>query len=129
MPVVARTHTEIRHIQTRLEGLGLATMEIKPNQPETQNEDAIKLATVHRVKGLEFDPLILASANAELVPLASVLEGKADRLGLANAETEEWCLACVAMTRARIAAYVLIYGQPSSFFWPIRMRKLSHEKC
>ena len=88
---------------------------IEPSRADSEDEDAIRLATIHRVKGLEFDQLILASANEGLVPLASVLEGKADEASIEEAETEERSLVYVALTRARKEAYVLFYGNMSGF--------------
>ena len=99
-----------------LEGKGLKTSLIEPSQADGLDDDAIRIATIHRVKGLEFDQLILASANDGLVPLSSVLEGKADQASLEEAETEERSLVYVALTRARKHAYVLSYGQSSQFF-------------
>jgi superfamily I DNA/RNA helicase len=71
---------------------------------------------VHRVKGLEFDQLILASANQGLVPLYYALQGKADQVSASEAETEERSLVYVAITRARKQAFILGYGQLSEFF-------------
>ena len=61
--VVARTNKEVQTIHSQLESLGVKSSIIKPNQPDAEVNGTLKLATVHRVKGLEFDQLILASAN------------------------------------------------------------------
>jgi len=58
--IVARTNKEVSSIQEKLEKLGLKTALIKPSEPESSDPKAIKLATVHRVIGLEFDSVILA---------------------------------------------------------------------
>lgn len=113
--VVARTNREISLIEKLLSQLGVATSIIRPSEGETRNGDVIKLATIHRVKGLEFDQLILASANEGLIPLSIALEGKADESSLIQAETEERSLVYVAITRARKQAFVLSYGRTSNF--------------
>jgi superfamily I DNA/RNA helicase len=46
-----------------MEDIDLATSVIEPSKVDGKNDDAIKVATIHRVKGLVFDQLILASAN------------------------------------------------------------------
>ncbi|HEY9136593.1 MAG TPA: 3'-5' exonuclease [Pseudomonadales bacterium] len=114
--IVARTNKEVLSIQERLEKLGLKTSLIKPSEPDSSDVDAVKLATVHRVKGLEFDQVILASANDGLIPLDFVLSDKADAVSKEDADTEERSLVYVAITRARKSAFVLSYGAISEYF-------------
>jgi mRNA-degrading endonuclease RelE of RelBE toxin-antitoxin system len=114
--IVTRTNREVQSIQELLEKLGLKTSVIKSNEAESDDPEAVKLATVHRVKGLEFDQIILASANDGLIPLDFALQGKADKVSHEEADTEERSLVYVALTRARKAAYVLSYGAPSPYF-------------
>ena len=113
--VVARTNREIAQIESFLAQQGVATAIIKPSEGETKERNVLKLATIHRVKGLEFDQLILASTNDGLIPLQYALTDKADESSLIQAETEERSLVYVAITRARKQAFVLSYGRPSSF--------------
>ena len=113
--VVARTNKEIQLIQAKLSDRGIRTSIIQPNAPERTEDDVIKLATIHRVKGLEFDQLVLASVNDGLVPLSFAMQGKADEISREDAETEERSLVYVAVTRARKASYILSYGTPSIF--------------
>jgi superfamily I DNA/RNA helicase/mRNA-degrading endonuclease RelE of RelBE toxin-antitoxin system len=113
--IVARTNNEVKSIHAYLEILGVNSSIIKPNEPDGEAVNTIKLATVHRVKGLEFDQLILASANDGLIPLDFALINKGDEVSRVDAETEERSLVYVAITRARKAAYILSYGEPSQF--------------
>lgn len=114
--VVARTNAEVSAIQDQLNAIGVETSIIEPNQADDEKSTALKLATVHRVKGLEFDQLILASANDGLVPLDIALRDKGDEISRVDAETEERSLVYVAVTRARKKAFVLSCGQMSPFF-------------
>jgi superfamily I DNA/RNA helicase/mRNA-degrading endonuclease RelE of RelBE toxin-antitoxin system len=113
--VVSRTNNETTSIQTLLSERGIATSIIKASEPETTDENVLHLATIHRVKGLEFDQVILASANEGLIPLEFAMRDKADEVSRGQAETEERGLVYVAITRARRAAYVLSYGKESPF--------------
>ncbi|MCA9129857.1 MAG: AAA family ATPase [Planctomycetales bacterium] len=113
--VVARTNKEVATTKDHLEGLGVKTSVIKHDAAEDESDDVLKLATMHRVKGLEFDQVILASMNAGLVPLPLALQNKGDQVSLDKAETEERSLVYVAITRARKSSFVLSYGQPSSW--------------
>ncbi|MDK1024542.1 MAG: 3'-5' exonuclease, partial [Gammaproteobacteria bacterium] len=117
--VVARTNKEVQSIQGYLEKLEVETAIIKPNEPEKESSQSLKLATVHRVKGLEFDQVILASAHDGLIPLDIALRDKGDEVSLEEAETEERSLVYVAITRARKRAFVVGYGGMSSFFTAI----------
>jgi len=74
----------------------------------------VRLATLHRVKGLEFPVVIVAGMNAKVVPmwLASV-EG--DPTAKAEHEERERSLLFVAATRARDGLVVTSWGKPSQF--------------
>ncbi len=66
--------------------------------------DGIRIATMHRVKGLEFSRVLVASANVGILPLKR-----------ANEEAERR-LFYVAATRARDALVVTGYGPPNAWF-------------
>lgn len=117
--VVARTKSELSSIENLLIDRGVPTRLIKPSEPsDMEQKGCVNLATVHRVKGLEFDQVILASANEGLIPLSYALEGKADQVTLRQAENEERSLVYVALTRARKSAVIISYGKPGKFFTP-----------
>ena len=69
---------------------------------------------MHRVKGLEFDRMVIASVNEDLVPLATVIPEDDGRARTA-AETAERALLYVAATRAKKDLTVLSFGTPSPF--------------
>ncbi|MGI9250994.1 MAG: 3'-5' exonuclease [Pseudohongiellaceae bacterium] len=114
--VVARTNKEVSRIKEQLEALEIKTAVIRRNEPEPSDSEAVKLATLHRVKGLEFDYLILASANDDLIPLRNPMWDKADAVSREEADTEERSLVYVGITRARKAAFVLSYGTIGEYF-------------
>jgi|LGOV01.1.fsa_nt_gb mRNA-degrading endonuclease RelE of RelBE toxin-antitoxin system len=113
--VVARTKYELQDVKTALEESDLSYVQIKPNHSDQGDDGAVRLATMHRVKGLEFEEVILASVNDRLCPLAKSVEGKGDEVETALADTEERSLVYVAMTRAKKKCLVLSYGVPSSY--------------
>ena len=81
--------------------------------------DAVRVATMHRVKGLEFDHVLLTSVNDGVVPRRHVADA-ADATARESAETEERALLHVAATRARKSLSVLSFGTPSRFVEPLR---------
>ena len=86
-----------------------------PPGPNTSDGE-LNLATMHRVKGLEFDAVFVASVNRGLVPLAPVIQSAADAVTRRQRENEERALLYVSLTRARKLAFVYGYGQMSEWF-------------
>ena len=70
---------------------------------------------MHRVKGLEFDRVVLASVNANLIPLPNAIEHTGDGVEREAAETADGALVHVAATRAKKELLVLSFGNPSPF--------------
>ena len=75
--------------------------------------EGVRLATMHRVKGLEFDRVVMASINADLVPLPAAIDARGDAVERESAETEERALVYVAATRAKKELLVLSFDSPS----------------
>ena len=113
--VVARTHNEVDAIADALRQLCIEVKRINADSSEHAEDEAVRVATMHRVKGLEFDEVILASINGGLVPLDTVLEGKGDAVERRQADLEERALVYVAITRAKRRAFVLSYGNRSPY--------------
>jgi hypothetical protein len=75
------------------------------------NDDAgegVRLATMHRVKGLEFTHIFMVGVNEGILPNRHVLAEDEEAL-------RERCLLHVAATRARDTLTITSYGRPSPF--------------
>ena len=72
----------------------------------------VRLATMHRIKGLEFHHVIIAGVNAGIVPLEHRITGDIDA---SETIKKEKCLFHVSCTRARDTLTVTCYGVPSEF--------------
>jgi superfamily I DNA/RNA helicase/mRNA-degrading endonuclease RelE of RelBE toxin-antitoxin system len=112
--ITARTNNEINQIRSSLEASGIKTFVVNTSEADGP-ENAVRLATVHRVKGLEFDIVFLASCNEGLFPLSYAMQNKGDDISYEQAEAEERSLMYVALTRAKKAVYVTSYGRESIF--------------
>lgn len=112
--IAARTNNEVAQIAQLLENSGVKTYEIKTSDHDAPL-GAVKLATFHRVKGLEFDRMILASINESLVPLNHAMSNLADQTSVDEVILQEKSLVYVALTRAKKEAFVLSYGTASQF--------------
>lgn len=94
--VVAGTHKELDEYQKYLKQVCPAIHQIEPGKAEDSATPGLRMATVHRVKGLEFDHVILA--------------GKLDEMDAVDDTSERFrqkrALLYVAATRARCSLFV-----------------------
>lgn len=116
--IVARVRQELDIIEESLQQAGLPTVRISANTSDRGNQNAVRLATMHRVKGLEFDEVILASVNKGLMPFEKAIDGKGDAVEARLADMEERGLMYVAVTRARKAVMIFCYGNISPYLRP-----------
>jgi superfamily I DNA/RNA helicase len=112
--VVARLNAEIDAIACHISAANVPCHKIVAEQADSGPTEAIRVATMHRVKGLEFDRIIVASANEKLLPL-SIATMTEDPVEQASRETEERSLLYVALTRAKSHAVITSYGASSAF--------------
>ena len=112
--VVARVKDELEFQEAAFAQAGIPSVRIEGHQSDQGRDDAVKTATMHRIKGLEFDRVILISINDGIVPLRHS-EQSHDPVEIRQRETEERALVYVAVTRARKSAWVLSFGQASAF--------------
>jgi superfamily I DNA/RNA helicase len=113
--VVARTKRLVEGYISQLQAAGFGTYEIKRNAAEQRDKPGIRLATMHRVKGLEFEHVIVVAANEGVIPLKAAVVDAEDAVARRDAETGERSLLYVALTRARRSATITGYGQASPF--------------
>lgn len=112
--IVARTQKLVDVYNTAMKDAGLKTYAVKRDKPDDRSIDGVRVATMHRVKGLEFRYVFVAAVNAGVMPLKSAIKGP-DEVSRQEALTSEKCLLYVAMTRAQKAAYVTSFGKMSEF--------------
>jgi superfamily I DNA/RNA helicase len=113
--VVARIHRLVEFYGLHLRSAGLPVYEIKRDSPEHRDRPGVRIATMHRVKGLEFEHVIVAAANDNIIPLPIALAGADDAITSRDIETGERALLYVALTRAKRSALITSYGTPSGF--------------
>lgn len=110
--ISSRTHSQIddRYSQV-LENAGIEWIKVERDPESEAVSPGVRLATMHRMKGLEFSRVLLAGVQAGKMPL----EGSdyADHASLEDHELRERCLLYVACTRARDELVLTGYGRPS----------------
>jgi superfamily I DNA/RNA helicase len=116
--VIGRTvKTLEQRYQPLLEQAGFATQLIKTDA-DTQKDDGVRLAGMHRCKGLEFRYVILAGIQGGTMPLWLPDDRFADDAAKLAHEDGERRLLHVAATRARDGLVVTGFGEPSGLLRP-----------
>lgn len=113
--IAVRTRAAIKdRYAPMLQNAGLETMIVEKDPESEALKPGIRLATMHRLKGLEFSRVLLAGVQGGAMPL-SVGGDPADAEGRERHELQERCLLYVASTRARDELVICGYGTPSEF--------------
>jgi len=112
--VAARTRAQlVDRYATVLEGAGIDSVLVLRDPEAEQTQAGVRLATMHRMKGLEFSRVMLLGVQEGTVPLER--ERAADEVSAEAYELQERCLFYVACTRARDELVIAGYGGRSGF--------------
>ncbi|MFB3131502.1 MAG: 3'-5' exonuclease [Rhodothermales bacterium] len=111
--IVARTPKLLDQYEGALKIHGVKIYQVKPSQPDDPNKIGVPLATMPRVKGLEFEHVFIVGVNTEVVPL-TVSVGL-DEGSHVEHETRERALLYVSATRAKKSMMLTSHGAPSPF--------------
>ncbi|MDR0853998.1 MAG: hypothetical protein LBN34_06485 [Clostridiales Family XIII bacterium] len=111
--IVARTNSLVKEYATALKNAEIEFYEIKRGKSDNRSHKGVRVATMHRVKGLEFGFVFVAAANNNAIPLESAID-HTDAVSESESLTAEKCLLYVALTRAKERAYITGYGKQSS---------------
>jgi superfamily I DNA/RNA helicase len=100
-------------IESALKAAGIGNVDLAK---ATDDDDAVRVGTMHRMKGLEFRCMCVAGVSAKLVPAANAVTPIEDDKQTHHQDLErERCLLFVACTRAREELLVTWHGEPSPF--------------
>ena len=112
--VVARTKKLVDDYIAQFTKVGIRSYAIRRNKKDDRSLEGLRVATMHRVKGLEFQYVFVAAVNKRIVPLYSAIN-RTDAISEAETMTAEKSLLYVALTRAQKGVYVTSYGKKSEF--------------
>lgn len=100
-------------IESALRAAGIDSVDLAK---ASDDNDAVRVGTMHRVKGLEFRCMCVAGVSAKLVPAANAVTPiGADKQTHHQDLERERCLLFVACTRAREELLITWHGEPSPF--------------
>jgi len=111
--LVSRRKTDIAQYIAALKIAGISYYKVDHNTLDDIEHEGIRVATMHRVKGLEFDNMYIAGMNDGVLPLG-VVESD-DKTILREHEWRERSLLYVAITRAKRFCSISGFGQLSKF--------------
>ncbi len=113
--LVSRTNNLLKQYQNALAERGFDVYLIRRSEAEDRNASGIRLATMHRVKGLEFDRVIIAAVNDGIIPFESLESLSSDATVRKELEINERALLYVSATRAKKEVLVTSFGKSSRF--------------
>jgi len=113
--LATRTNQLADQYAQALEARGIDTLRLGPHTADDPRAPGLRIATMHRVKGLEFDRMILAGATDDHIPLRWLLDRSDDPAVRQETELMERALLYVALTRAREAVLVTAPGRMSGW--------------
>lgn len=99
--VLVRTNAQLAEVEAALKAAKLSTFVLKNNMFDDPSKTGIRIATMHRAKGLEFDRVALALLAENMLPPRHALQRAVDDAGRREIIEREKSLLHVASTRAR----------------------------
>jgi len=113
--VIARTNDIVNRYREHLSKSGLPTFLISRDAVDSSDHAGVRFATMHRVKGLEFDHILMAAASKNIIPLKRVMDDIDNEKALEEADLRERSLLYVAATRAKKEVVITCNGEKSEY--------------
>jgi len=113
--LAVRTNHLMKQYESALVGEGIPVYRIRRSKADERRAEGVRLATMHRVKGIEFDRIIIASVNDGVIPYDGGENDSPDQVVRRESEVRERALLYVAATRARKEVVVTSFGKSSRF--------------
>lgn len=113
--VVGRTRTQLKSVRERLERSGVGIQQLNRDAADNGQIEGVRLANMHRIKGLEFKVVFLVGINQGMVPLELAMSSTDDPVEKKMLDVNERALLHVAATRAVNSLYINWYGAASVY--------------
>ena len=126
MCVVARSNTHREEAGKALRSAGFTTLALGPATSPQDDDPGIRVMTMHRAKGLEFQAMAVVGADDETIPPRWLIPD--DGVDARQFIQQERCLLYVACSRARDRLAISWSGEPSRFLAPLIQPALEGER-
>lgn len=113
--ITVRTNALLDEIQAQLATRKVDCRKLSRQQADNRNLEGIRLATMHRVKGLEFKAVFMACLNDGVIPYDHVNHQSSDPVEQRAIESSERALFHVAATRAVRHLFLTSHGKASKY--------------
>ena len=113
--LAVRTNQLLDLYERELKSLKIATKRIHRHQADNPADEGLRLSTMHRVKGLQFEYMILPGLDDRAMPLKGLIDRASEPSAREKQILSERCLLHVAATRAKKQVFVSYFGVGSSF--------------
>jgi superfamily I DNA/RNA helicase len=113
--IVARAQFQLDDYEKAIRAAGFDICRLSRDQADDRRRPGVRLATMHRVKGLEFKAVFMAGINDGVVPLDKVISATDDPVEIRLRDLNERALFHVAATRAVRNLFISYYGLKSRF--------------
>lgn len=111
--IVARTNRRLGDYARYLQARNIPVCELKSRKPDDRKTEGVRLASMHRVKGLEFDHVFIVDvSNGVLPPKAAMRKAEREESNNQLFQSEK-SLLYVAMTRAKKSVTISYVGERS----------------
>ena len=99
--VLVRANYLADKVKTAFDKKNIESLILKNRQPDDPNKSGVRIATMHRAKGLEFDYVAVALLTADTIPPEKAIRDAVDQASKRELIDREKSLLHVACTRAR----------------------------
>ena len=112
--IVARTQKRVDNYYQHFKNKTVGALKISRDSKDDLAHTGVRVATMHRVKGLDFDHVIIASMNKGEIPLE--INSISDEVQIEDERIrKEKALVFVSATRAKKTLLITSYGEKSEF--------------
>ena len=108
--ILVRTNAHLKEIDAALTSAGILTFILRNNVLDDPKKAGIRIATMHRAKGLEFDNVAMALLSQETTPPRQAINAAVDKAGRREIMEREKSLLHVAGTRAKSTLRISWHG-------------------
>jgi superfamily I DNA/RNA helicase/mRNA-degrading endonuclease RelE of RelBE toxin-antitoxin system len=115
MCIALRTNNLVYQYRLGLKEKGYRVVEVVADLADEEINDGIRIATMHRIKGLEFEHVILPSLNDDTLPLRHRIDNIDNEIDKKIFIKGEKSLLYVAITRAKFSLMITFLKKPSGF--------------